>query len=271
MTEFEGSSRRVANRVLIALCLLALAGGLVYWLTRSDSFEGETVFDAGLVEVHAGENKVHHEFVLKNITDQPLSIIAAQATCGCTEYLQPDDIVFPGENLVVPVSLALETSGRKKGGVVLRFDDDSSVNLVMMADGLRVQPIGIAPRPIDLTKRGIRPYMDLEWRKQGRPPNATVTTTNGLEVKAQPWILHAKENSSTGRPAIWRSKLHLTPPDTPGTGTLTVQAGDTPATSVEVIWTELPSSGPPVGPTPVDSAASPSATEASAPAEAPAG
>lgn len=256
MMEPEKAGRLRLHLAIVGI-VVVVAGLVLWWLLRPPSLEGETVFDAGEVTIATPEHLVRHEFVLKNITDGTLSIVASRATCGCTEYLEPDADIGPGEEVVVPVTLSLQNTERKQGGVVLQLDDGSTVNLVMKATGTRVRPLVIIPRPIDLLKPGMPAFMNLEWAPGGRPPRPTLTATNGLEAQAGDWKLKAKAESKSGRPALWTAKLILVKPDTPGLGTLTAQVGDAPPSSVDVIWTRLPSSESPEASGPGDPEASP--------------
>ena len=263
---------RIRRPLWPAAVVVALLVGLVVWiLTRSGPLQGETLFDAGPVRIETSPFLVHHDFVLTNVSGATVNIDGARATCGCTEFVPPDSTVEPGESIVIPVSLKLEMSGRKKGGVVLMLSGGNQVNLVMAATVERAYPLSISPNPMDLTGRIVIPYMDLEWPHDGTPPVPRVEATEGLLVEVGRWKLKATANSSNGRPAIWTSKMRITPPDSIGPGSMTIQIGNLEPITAEVIWTKPVPSETPAALGPADPVASPSATADTAPVEVPAG
>ena len=263
---------RIRRPLWPAAVVVVLLVGLVVWiLTRSGPLQGQTLFDAGSVRIETSPFLVHHDFVLTNVSDATVNIDGARATCGCTEFVPPDSTIEPGESIVIPVSLKLEMSGRKKGGVVLMLNGGSQINLVMAATVERAFPLSISPNPMDLTARIVIPYMDLEWPHDGPPPVSQIEATEGLVVEAGRWKLKATANSSNGRPAIWTSKMRVTPPRSIGPGSITVQVGNLEPTTVEVIWTKPAPSETPAVSGLVDPGASPLTTADTAPAEAPVG
>jgi len=246
--------------------------GLVGWIMLgSGSLQGETVYDAGLIRIETSPFKIYHEFELTNVTGSSITIEGSRATCGCTEFVEPHSVIESGEVIVIPVSLELKVSGRKKEAVVLMLDDGSRVNLVMAATVERVFPVAVSPDPLDYSGTLIIPFMDVEWPGEGPPPAPVFDSSDDIVAEAKPWRLRAKANSSTGRPAIYTARLRVKTPDTVGSGTLTVQVGGLPATTVEVIWMQPPTNESPGESGPVAPAASPSTTVDTAPAEGPAG
>jgi hypothetical protein len=256
-----------------ALIVLALAALVAWIMLRSGPLQGETNYDAGVVRIETSPHYVHHEFELTNESSSPVRIDGAKATCGCTEFIQPDSTVDPGETIVIPVSLELTMSGHKKGGVVLMLGDGSRVHLVMSATVERAFPLAVSPNPVDLSKRGMRPYVDIEWPGDERPPLAVVTTTGGAIAEAGPWKLKANASASNGRLAIWTAKMRIEKPqgNVAGPGSMTIQVGDTPAITVGIHWAAQSTTESPAVEGPVAPATNSSTTADSAPAEAPAG
>ena len=256
----------------VVAVVAAVIGAGLFFLLRPASIQVDGSFHAGIVEIDNPPLLIEHEFLLRNVSSKVLRIEGAKATCGCTEFVPPDPQIDPGEEIVIPVSLRLENTGLKSGGVVLLLDNGERVNLIMSAEGKRLKPIHISPNPLALRGRSVRPVMTMEWYSDTEAPDmAALTTTGGLVIETEPWALKAKADSK-GRPSLWWARLVVIErPDTAGGGTLTAQSGDLRPTTIDVTWTvRTPRQSPPA-PTPVDPAANPSANDASAEDAAPAG
>jgi hypothetical protein len=78
-------------------------------------------FDFG----QALQNKtLNHDFVLRNVGDEPLRIEDVRTTCGCTAALPNARVVPPGGQTRLQVSLQTRTSeGRLEKGVSIRSND----------------------------------------------------------------------------------------------------------------------------------------------------
>lgn len=274
MTDTPSSIPELPRRPIwpVVLVVAAIIGVALFFILRPASIQVDGSFHAGIVEIDNPPLLIEHEFLLRNVSSNVVRIEGAKATCGCTEFVPPDPQIDPGEEIVIPVSLRLENTGPKSGGVVLLLDNGERVNLTMSAVGKRLKPIRIAPNPLSLRGRSVRPVMTMEWHSDTEAPQmATLTTTNGLLVETEPWALKAKADGK-GRPSLWWARLVITErPDSAGGGMLTAQSGDLPPTTIDVTWTvRVPRQSPPA-PVPVDPAANPSANDASAEDAAPAG
>ena len=158
----------------------------------------------------------------------------------------------------LPVTLRLDHSGEKTGGVVLMLDNGERVNLTMTALGKLTHPIILKPRNLVLKGRSARPMLQLEWPSATeQPPQAQLASTGGVSFQTEPWSLQAKPNDK-GMPAIWRARLVVMDrPDEAGEGELTVTVGDLPPSVMQVSWTARAPRTLPQAPSPAGPAASP--------------
>ena len=272
---FDAAHTRASHRRPIwptVVGVLVILGVVAVFVFRSPALEGDLRYFAGEVQIDSPPMQIHHEFRLRNTSGAVVRIEGTRATCGCTEFIPPDPEIAPGEDIFIQVSLSLDATGMKEGGVVLRLDNGQRIELSMSADGRRTYPISITPRPMRYRSRPMRPFMDIEWASSTQPPPPpAIKGTNGVSAQAGPWRLKFKGNSDKGQLALWTARLVLDAPDEPGDGVLRVQVEDLPATTVDVNWTQRVSTDSPTESTSDGSAASPSTSDASASGAAPAG
>jgi hypothetical protein len=100
-----------------------------------------------LGEIHRGE-KFTREVTLTNISDLPLTIVRAFATCGCTVPEIPEEPIQPGESVVVDVEYLAQNPGETDTLVQFFLEErEGSVTLHVTARVLH--PVIVEPASFD--------------------------------------------------------------------------------------------------------------------------
>ncbi len=215
--------------------MIALAATAVWWSFQS-AVAVDRDFDAGHVVIDTPPLIIEHMFELTNISGSPLRIERAKATCGCTEFVAPDSELQPGEVYLMPVTLSLENTGKKRGGVHLTLSNGEKIDLTMTADATRTHPIRMGPNPLKLYGQPVAPFMWIEWDSAGSPPpTAVLTCSEGLVARTEPWRLKSKANEH-GRPPIWNARLLIERPEGTGAGMITATVEGVPPATMDVSW-----------------------------------
>ena len=92
------------KKLLSTLCLMAATSGLLWAQQKGAAFQFEdaqATYDFG--KVKEGTN-VEHEYVFKNVGDQPLQIMRVDASCGCTTPEWPKHPILPGKTGKIKVT-----------------------------------------------------------------------------------------------------------------------------------------------------------------------
>jgi hypothetical protein len=113
--------------LLLSLAVSAAAAGAQGPAPQAGAKKGARIavepasFDFG----QALQNKtLNHDFVLRNVGDEPLRIEDVKTTCGCTAALPNARVVAPGGQTRLQVSLQTRTAeGRLEKGVTIRSND----------------------------------------------------------------------------------------------------------------------------------------------------
>ena len=94
----------------------------------------EKSHDFGIIKEEAGP--VTHSFEFTNTGNDPLVIISAKASCGCTQPKYPTDPVKPGESAKITVKyLPQGRPGEFNKTIKVRTNDKKNKNLTLRITG----------------------------------------------------------------------------------------------------------------------------------------
>ena len=199
---------------LLVLVVLVGAGWFVFLAIFNSSFSGELRHDFGVVRIDRPFSVLEHTFRLTNETDQPLHLINATPSCGCTTTEWPEDPVASGEELVIPTHLTLRRSQFRSSKIRLEFDNGEIVVLHIKGVGRFTQPLSFVQQSMKLSiddEEGFRGVLKLEWEGKGRPPRPTAEPPEGLKVEFDEWRMATTADPNKMTPEVWTIilKAHL--------------------------------------------------------------
>jgi len=200
---------------IAAVVILGLLVGVLWSLMRGGPFEGETAHDFGVIPIGDEAGWKEHTFVLTNRTSRVIPIEGARASCGCTTMDVSTEFVEPGEDLEVTARLTLSRPGLKHSSITILTGDAGRVTL-------RVQGIGRSERPLRATGdevvifpggTGSITFTIDRYGTGETPPELRLTAPEGVTLTAEPWERFAVLDEDQGKPAQWKARVTVDPPD----------------------------------------------------------
>lgn len=88
------------KKILITIIAVAMSA-IAYAGNPQIKFK-ETSFDFG--NIREAEGPVSHDFIIENVGTDPLIIISASASCGCTTPVIPKEPIKPGASAKIRVT-----------------------------------------------------------------------------------------------------------------------------------------------------------------------
>ncbi len=108
----------------------------------------EPVFDFG---ERRNDEKVEHEFIIKNAGDGVLLIDRVKTTCGCTVAQPEKKELQPGESTKVKATLTLTgRQGPQTKDITVESNDPENPTFILTLKGVAVSPILVEPRTVNL-------------------------------------------------------------------------------------------------------------------------
>ena len=199
----NGFSKRKA---VITLAIFATVVWFVFTTIFTSSLSGELRHDFGVVPIDRPFSVLKHTFRLTNETDQPLQLIKATPSCGCTTTEWPEGPVASGEELLIPTHLTLRRSQFRSSKIRLEFDNGEIVVLHIKGVGRFTQPLSFVQQSMKLSiddEDGFRGVLKLEWEGNGRPPRPTANPPDGLKVEFDEWRMATAADPHKMTPEIW--------------------------------------------------------------------
>ncbi|MGI9432441.1 MAG: DUF1573 domain-containing protein, partial [Myxococcota bacterium] len=143
--------------VMVALVVLAGAAAVFGLVLGQGPLRGETSHDFGLIVIEDREEIREHTFELVNDGDQPVHVLAAHPSCGCTAVRMNQRVVEPGAVWELVASFSLKGSGHKKAHIDLLLEiggEEQEQVLWVEGVGRRQKTVWSAERTMRL-RRGI--------------------------------------------------------------------------------------------------------------------
>jgi len=136
-----------SRTMLSSLILLILMAASALLAPAASAAPGihfdQPTFDFGTI---FQEDRVDHEFVVRNIGDAPLKIDKVTSSCGCTAVLPPKKEIAPGATAPIRVTFR---SGRMKGpiskSIYVESNDPAQPKVTLTITGVVKQEVEISP------------------------------------------------------------------------------------------------------------------------------
>lgn len=170
--------------------------------------------DFGQVRVPGDRTAVElaHTFELVNASDRRIVIDELVGSCGCLQAEASPRVVEPGAPLVIDVTMAIKTSGRKTERVRVITSDESAV-----IETITLTAVGV----VDATLLGFPRYLSLASGESGSmtlaaiyaspdvtPPAPMFETPDGVEVTFAGWVRVTPTLANTVGAAIrWQGEV----------------------------------------------------------------
>ncbi len=216
-------SKRKLHLVSIAFVLLSTT--FTVWIIVPMVFGGPVSGDLrhsfGVVPIERPSSLLSHTFSLTNESGHDLKLVNVVPSCGCTTSDWSSEIVTPGSVLFVTVNLKLTKSQLRSSKIRLEFASGEKVILYVDGIGRFIQPMSLSPqRPVFYhgSAMGTRGILKLEWDKEEKPKQPTITTQSGIRLKFDSWTLTKDADANNGTPEIWtiRMKMFMVSKDVEG-------------------------------------------------------
>jgi len=173
----------------------------------------EPEFDFG---ERRNDEKVEHEFIIKNAGDGLLLIDKVRTTCGCTVAQPEKKDLQPGESTKIKATLTLANrQGPQTKSITVESNDPENPVLTLTLKGVATSPIIIEPRTINL---GYSIMEDLVEEKivelKSNLPDLTFNITN-IDMTNLPQFKAEVETVEPGK--YYKIKVKQTEKVEPGT------------------------------------------------------
>jgi len=172
----------------------------------------EPEFDFG---ERSNEEKVEHEFILKNIGDAQLLIDKVRTTCGCTVAQLEKKELQPGESTKVKATLTLKgRQGATTKSISVESNDPETPVLTLTLKGTAIPPILVEPQVVNFGKIIEDKPADQVIEVKANRPDLTFNITN-VDLTQLPGFKTEIETVEQGK--SYKIKLSATEPIAPET------------------------------------------------------
>lgn len=170
---------------------------------------GQARKDFGVFSSSDAPDVLEHRFVLTNTMARPIRVQKITSTCGCTEALASPDVVGPGQDLFVDVTVRVRRAGLTAADIWLNLGEDgiqplhvkarvnAESDMFTSAEAVIVEPGGQAELLIVAVSRVSR----------FPPADVLVTTPPGIDSTVSGWRLVVDADEATARPARWHARV----------------------------------------------------------------
>ena len=119
------------------ICAVSVGSNLWYWFGPQAQQPRLTCPERAFNFGERGPDEtVEHTFVLANTGREPLEISGLQSSCGCMTAKVSQLQLAPGEQVEVPIAIALRgLQGKIQKSIVVRSNDPKRPNLVLTVTG----------------------------------------------------------------------------------------------------------------------------------------
>ncbi len=163
----------------------------------------------------SNEEKVEHEFIIKNIGDAKLLIDKVRTTCGCTVAELEKKELEPGESTKVKAILTLRgRQGATTKSISVESNDPETPILTLTLKGVAIPPILVEPQVVNFGKITEDKPEDKSIEVKANRPNLTFNITN-VDLSQLPGFKTEIETIEQGK--AYKIKLSATEPIAPGT------------------------------------------------------
>lgn len=131
---------------LMGLVVTALASPLA---TAAPAIMSPTpVYEFGEMD---NSQKVSHDFVIKNVGDEPLVINDVKSTCGCTVAKLENKTIQPGQETTIGATFNLKgKQGNQRKRITVMSNDPQQPNYFLEFQGVAVATINMEPRLLNM-------------------------------------------------------------------------------------------------------------------------
>jgi thiol-disulfide isomerase/thioredoxin len=147
----------------------------------------EPLYDFGNIE---RGNLVKHAFVLRNEGDAPLNISGVKPACGCTVARLTSEVIKPGDEARLDVSLNLKLQeGPQNRSILIQSNDPLQPNLTLSLMGTATSRVVCNPKRVDFdhisdTTERVSKVVEVQ-AVDGLSIDVSDTRTSGEQVSAE--------------------------------------------------------------------------------------
>lgn len=206
-------TRRVLVLPAIALALVAVV--LTVQLLPKEgkmALSGESFHDFGEVTFSGHKVALSHTFTLVNTTTEPVEIVDTKPSCGCTVSRTSSNVVNPGEQVGISVTLSLLEGAPRTEHIWLVLRDRGTQTLTVAARGRLPRAFYAAQKAVDLrrTSETDVTLVAIISDSDEIPASPGIESPNGVTAKFEGWQLVYPRNVTLGRSARWQALVRIT-------------------------------------------------------------
>jgi len=178
----------------------------------------------------SNDEKVEHEFIIKNIGDGQLLIDKVRTTCGCTVAQLEKKELQPGESTKIKTTLSLKgRQGATSKSISVESNDPETPLLTLTLKGTAIAPILVEPQVVNLGKIVDDKPADQVIEVKSNRPDLTFNITK-VDLSQLPGFKTEVETVEQGK--SYKIKLSATESIPPGVSfynkVLTIETDITP-------------------------------------------
>lgn len=144
-TEVAVAMRR--HSLVVVAVFLSVLGGVSAAFAKPIIMSPEPAFDFGEAE---NDQKITHEFVVKNAGDEPLELTEVKTTCGCTVAELQTHLLEPGQETIVGVTFNLKgKQGPQHKRITVLSNDPDQPSYGLELTGTALTTIMVEPSIIN--------------------------------------------------------------------------------------------------------------------------